>query len=110
MTTLKALSEDLRTLSAQLATGGDAKAQARHLAHGKCLPRERLRLLLDEGSSFLEIGLFAGFELYDEVVPAAGVIAGIGRVSGQECMIVVNDATVKGGTYFPITVKKHFNF
>ena len=107
MTTLKALSEDLRTLSAQLATGGDAKAQARHLAHGKCLPRERLRLLLDEGSSFLEIGLFAGFELYDEVVPAAGVIAGIGRVSGQECMIVVNDATVKGGTYFPITVKKH---
>ena len=107
MTTLKALSEDLRTLSAQLATGGDAKAQARHLAHGKCLPRERLRLLLDEGSSFLEIGLFAGFELYDEVVPAAGVIAGIGRVSGQECMIVVNDATVKGGTNFPITVKKH---
>lgn len=107
MALLKELVQELRALSATLANGGDAKARARHLAHGKCLPRERLHLLLDEGSAFLEIGLLAGYALYDEVVPAAGMIAGIGRVSGQECMIIVNDATVKGGTYFPITVKKH---
>ncbi len=93
--------------TARLIQGGTEKARERHCAHGKLLPRERLRLLLDEGSPFLEVGLFAGYKLYEEEVPAGGVIAGIGRVSGQECIIVVNDATVKGGTYFPITVKKH---
>ncbi len=104
---LKQLTADLRELSAQLATGGDQRAQERHLAHGKCLPRERLQLLLDEGSAFLELSLFAGYQLYDEIIPSAGLIAGIGRINHQECMIIVNDATVKGGTYFPITVKKH---
>lgn len=107
MSTLKETVAELRQLTAQLAAGGEPKARERHLAHGKLLPRQRLRLLLDEGSAFLEIGLFAGYQLYDEAIPAAGVIAGIGQVSGQECMIVINDATVKGGTYFPITVKKH---
>jgi 3-methylcrotonyl-CoA carboxylase beta subunit len=98
---------DLDKRSSVLQQGGNEKARERHRAHGKLLPRERLQLLLDEGSPFLEVGLFAGFNLYAEEVPAGGLIAGIGRVSGQECMIIVNDATVKGGAYFPITVKKH---
>ncbi len=99
--------EDLHAAAQLLQEGGGLKARERHLAHGKLLARERLNLLLDEMSPFLEVGLFAGFKLYEEEVPAAGIITGIGRVSGQECMIIVNDATVKGGTYFPITVKKH---
>lgn len=107
MADLKTVTDEWRQLAQQIAQGGDEKAKQRHLAHGKLLPRERLHLLLDEASPFLEIGLLAGYQLYEEAIPAAGVIAGIGRVSGQECMIVVNDATVKGGTYFPITVKKH---
>lgn len=87
--------------------GGGEKARARHVARGKLLPRERVAQLLDPGSPFLEIGLMAGHGLYDGAAPAGGMIAGIGRVSGRECMIVCNDATVKGGTYYPITVKKH---
>ncbi|MFC3074794.1 carboxyl transferase domain-containing protein [Shinella pollutisoli] len=87
--------------------GGGAKARARHVARGKLLPRERVAGLLDPGSPFLEIGLTAGHGLYDGASPGGGLIAGIGRVSGQECMIVCNDATAKGGTYYPITVKKH---
>ena len=103
----QSLIADLQSKEEHVRQGGSASARERHLAHGKLLPRERLQVLLDEGSPFLELSLFAGFELYDDEVPAGGMIAGIGRVSGQECMIIVNDATVKGGTYFPITVKKH---
>ena len=87
--------------------GGGAKARERHLSRGKLLPRERIARLLDPGSPFLEIGMFAAHGLYEGATPAAGVIAGVGRVAGHECMIVGNDATVKGGTYFPMTVKKH---
>src|SRR6202044_1713340 len=78
-----------------------------HLARGKLLPRERIRLLLDPGAPFLELSPLAALGLYGEDVPAGGIIAGIGPVMGRECVIVVNDATVKGGTYYPITVKKH---
>jgi 3-methylcrotonyl-CoA carboxylase beta subunit len=101
------LGAQLRELAAQVARGGDQRSRARHVERGKFLPRERLDRLLDPGTAFLEIGQLAGHELYDDVVPCAGIITGIGRVSGRECVIVVNDATVKGGTYYPITVKKH---
>lgn len=87
--------------------GGGAKARERHVARGKLLPRDRVAQLLDPGSPFLEIGLTAGHGLYDGASPSGGMIAGIGSVSGRECMVVCNDATVKGGTYYPITVKKH---
>lgn len=87
--------------------GGGEKARELHLSRGKLLPRDRVEGLLDPGSPFLEIGLFAANGLYDDAVPAAGMIAGIGRVSGREVMVLANDATVKGGTYFPLTVKKH---
>jgi 3-methylcrotonyl-CoA carboxylase beta subunit len=90
-----------------IALGGDEKARARHLKHGKLLPRERLQHLLDPGSPFLELSQLAAYQVYDDPVPAAGIITGIGRVSEQECVIVINDATVKGGTYYPLTVKKH---
>ncbi|AOE88117.1 carboxyl transferase domain-containing protein [Pseudomonas sp. TCU-HL1] len=97
----------LRTLLASVHEGGGAKAQERHTSRGKLLPRERINRLLDPGSPFLEIGQLAAHEVYGEDVPAAGVVAGIGRVEGVECMIVANDATVKGGSYYPLTVKKH---
>lgn len=99
--------EELRALLAQTCEGGGAKAQARHTGKGKLLPRERIDRLLDPGSPFLEIGALAAYQVYDEEVAAAGVIAGIGRIEGVECMIVANDATVKGGSYYPLTVKKH---
>ncbi|MEZ5826132.1 MAG: carboxyl transferase domain-containing protein [Geminicoccaceae bacterium] len=92
--------------SVALAGGGDA-ARERHVARGKILPRERVTRLLDPGSPFLETGLFAAHGLYDDASPSAGIVTGIGRVAGREVMIVCNDATVKGGTYFPMTVKKH---
>ena len=97
--------DDLRTLLARVHEGGGAKAQERHTSRGKLLPRERINRLLDAGSPFLEIGQLAAYEVYGEDVPAAGVVAGIGRVEGVECMIVANDATVKGGSYYPLTVK-----
>jgi len=87
--------------------GGGEDARARHVARGKLPPRERVERLLDPGSPFLEIGLFAAHGMYEDGAPAAGIIAGIGRVHGQDAMIVANDATVKGGSYFPMTVKKH---
>ncbi|WP_139975004.1 carboxyl transferase domain-containing protein [Ochrobactrum sp. CGA5] len=87
--------------------GGGEKARERHVARGKLLPRERVAQLLDPGSPFLEVGLTAAHGMYDGAAPAGGIITGIGRVSGRDCMIVCNDATVKGGTYYPITVKKH---
>lgn len=106
-TSMQSLVDELHVRINQIALGGDEKARARHLQHGKLLPRERLQQLLDPGSPFLELSQLAGYEVYEDVVPAAGIIAGIGRVSGIECIIVVNDATVKGGTYYPLTVKKH---
>lgn len=93
--------------AALAAAGGGEAARERHLSRGKMLPRERVANLLDPGSPFLEVGATAAHGLYDGAAPCAGVIAGIGRVQGLECMIVCNDATVKGGTYYPMTVKKH---
>lgn len=107
LTTMQALVDELRIRIDQITLGGDEKARARHLQHGKLLPRERLQQLLDPGSPFLELSQLAGYKVYEDVVPAAGIITGIGRVAGTECIIVVNDATVKGGTYYPLTVKKH---
>jgi len=103
----RALAEELRARVAAAALGGPAKSRERHTARGKLLPRERVERLLDPGSPLLEIGQLAANGLYDDEVPGAGIIAGIGRVSGRQCMIVANDATVKGGTYYPLTVKKH---
>ncbi|GGB53969.1 methylcrotonoyl-CoA carboxylase [Oceanisphaera marina] len=97
----------LHTLVAQIAEGGGEANQARHRQRGKLLARERIRELLDPGASFLELSPLAAHQVYDEAVPAAGLLTGIGRVSGIECMVVANDATVKGGTYYPLTVKKH---
>jgi 3-methylcrotonyl-CoA carboxylase beta subunit len=99
--------EQLREISQKLCDGGGEEARARHLARGKMLPRERVSALIDPLSPFLEIGRFAAHGMYDGRIASAGVIAGIGRVAGRECMIVANDATVKGGAYFPMTVKKH---
>jgi len=98
---------DLRDKVAQIEQGGGPKYQERHLSRGKLLPRERINALIDEGSPFLELSQMAAYDVYGEDVPAAGIITGIGRVNGVECMIVANDATVKGGSYYPITVKKH---
>ena len=102
-----ALAGELRERVAAAALGGSAASRERHVARGKLLPRDRVEGLLDPGSPFLEIGQLAACDLYDGEVPGAGVIAGIGRVSGRQVMIVANDATVKGGTYYPMTVKKH---
>ena len=103
---MQALVDDLLGRWTQSASGGGDKARERHSARGKLLPRERLNALLDPGAPFLELSQLAAHEVYDDPVPGAGIITGIGRVAGQECMIFVNDATVKGGTYYPLTVKK----
>jgi 3-methylcrotonyl-CoA carboxylase beta subunit len=103
----RALAEDLRVQVANAALGGDEKSRERHLSRGKLLPRERVSRLLDPGSPFLEIGALAANGMYSNEAPGAGVIAGIGRVSGRQVLIIANDATVKGGVYFPMTVKKH---
>jgi 3-methylcrotonyl-CoA carboxylase beta subunit len=104
---MRALVEDLRAQVQRIKQGGGEVARQRHLGRGKLLPRERIRRLLDPGSPFLELSQLAAHDMYGGEVPAAGIITGIGRVEGRECVIVANDATVKGGTYFPITVKKH---
>ncbi len=101
------LAADLRARLAAAATGGSESARAKHAARGKLLPRERVDHLLDTGSPFLEIAPLAAHGMYDDAAPAAGIITGIGRVSGRECVVIANDATVKGGTYYPMTVKKH---
>jgi 3-methylcrotonyl-CoA carboxylase beta subunit len=103
----RALAEELRARVAQSALGGSERARAKHTERGKLLPRDRVERLLDPGSPFLEIGQLAACDMYEGEVPGAGLIAGIGRVSGRQVMIVCNDATVKGGTYYPMTVKKH---
>lgn len=98
---------DVAEAAATAAAGGGAKARDRHLSRGKMLPRDRVAALLDPGSPFLEVGATAAHGMYDGAAPCAGVIAGVGRVNGSEVMVVCNDATVKGGTYYPMTVKKH---
>ncbi len=103
----RALAEQLRARTAEIALGGPEESRARHTKRGKLLPRERVERLLDPGAPFLEVGALAAYGLYHNEAPAGGIITGIGRVSGREVMIVANDATVKGGAYFPITVKKH---
>ena len=103
----RALAEDLRAQVARVAEGGGPDAQKKHTARGKLLPRERVRALLDPGAPFLELSQLAAHGMYDDDAPAAGIVTGIGRVEGREVVIVANDATVKGGTYYPMTVKKH---
>lgn len=98
---------DLRGELATAALGGSERARQRHVSRGKLLPRDRVDHLLDQGSPFLELSPLAAHGLYDDDAPGAGIITGVGRISGRECMVVANDATVKGGTYYPITVKKH---
>ncbi|MDX1711327.1 MAG: carboxyl transferase domain-containing protein [Rhodovibrionaceae bacterium] len=104
---MQAVVEDLKEKVAAIKQGGGERARQRHLDRGKMLPRERVRALIDPGSPFLELSQLAAYGMYGEDVPAAGIVTGIGRVAGRECMIVANDATVKGGTYYPVTVKKH---
>ena len=104
---MAALVADLKAHVARIALGGGDKARERHTSRGKLLPRDRVAHLLDAGSPFLEFSQLAAHEVYDDEIPAAGIITGIGRVSGQECVVICNDATVKGGTYYPLTVKKH---
>ena len=104
---MRALVEDLRAKVSQVMLGGGEKARARHVSRGKLLPRERVNQLTDVGSPFLELSQLAAYGVYEDDVPAAGLITGVGRVGGRECVIVANDATVKGGTYYPLTVKKH---
>ncbi|NDY96624.1 carboxyl transferase domain-containing protein [Wenzhouxiangella limi] len=103
----RALADELRAQLSDKGLGGPERSRTKHTERGKLLPRERVRALLDPGSPLLEISPLAANGLYDDAAPGAGVIAGIGRVAGIECLVVANDATVKGGTYYPITVKKH---
>jgi 3-methylcrotonyl-CoA carboxylase beta subunit len=104
---MQALVDDLKAKVAAIAEGGGSVARERHVARGKLLPRQRVDLLLDPGTPFLELSQLAAFGLYGDEAPAAGLITGVGRIAGRECVIVCNDATVKGGTYYPMTVKKH---
>ncbi len=103
----QALVAELQARRAEAALGGNVKSRERHVARGKLLPRERVMRLIDPGSPFLELSPLAAFGMYEGDIHAAGIITGIGRVEGRECMIVCNDATIKGGTYYPMTVKKH---
>jgi 3-methylcrotonyl-CoA carboxylase beta subunit len=103
----RALVEDLRTQVQAVELGGGERSRKRHLDRGKLLPRDRIKALLDPGAPFLEFSQLAAHGMYGGEVPAAGIITGIGRIGGRECVVVCNDATVKGGTYYPITVKKH---
>src|SRR3954465_3134865 len=104
---MRSLVADLRDKVHEIKQGGGARARDRHLSRGKLLPRDRVRTLLDPGTPYLELSQLAAHGVYEEQIPAAGILTGIGRVSGRECVIVANDATVKGGTYYPLTVKKH---
>ncbi|HUY03076.1 MAG TPA: carboxyl transferase domain-containing protein, partial [Rhodocyclaceae bacterium] len=104
---MQKLVAELRDKTVRAAQGGSEEARAKHLARGKLLARDRVDKLLDPGAPFLELSPLAAHGLYGDEVPSAGVVTGIGRVKGVECVIVANDATVKGGSYFPLTVKKH---
>src|SRR5690606_40479931 len=101
------LVHELRETLAKIREGGGEKYQKRHEDQGKLFVRDRIDKLLDAGSAFLEVGALAGYNIYQDWTPSAGIVTGIGRISGIECMIIANDATVKGGTYYPLTVKKH---
>ncbi|MFT5174368.1 MAG: 3-methylcrotonyl-CoA carboxylase beta subunit [Gammaproteobacteria bacterium] len=103
----RALVQSLTEHTVRIAQGGNERSRERHLARGKLLPRDRIDLLLDAGSPFMEFSALAAHGMYNDDIPAAGIITGIGRVCGRECLIIANDATVKGGTYYPLTVKKH---
>src|SRR5262245_65571412 len=98
---------ELRERTAQVERGGGEKAVERHRARGKLTARERIDRLLDPDTAFLELSALAAWEMYDDQAPGAGIVTGIGVIEGRECVLVANDATVKGGTYFPITGKKH---
>jgi 3-methylcrotonyl-CoA carboxylase beta subunit len=98
---------DLKDVCEKVSVGGSERSRERHLARGKLLPRDRIRSVVDRGAPFLELGQLAAYGLYDDEVPSAGIVTGIGQVNDIDCMIVANDATVKGGTYYPLTVKKH---
>jgi 3-methylcrotonyl-CoA carboxylase beta subunit len=104
---MRALTAELQTRRAEAALGGSEKARERHIGRGKLLPRDRVMNLIDPGSPFLELSPLAAFGMYDDAIHGAGLITGIGRIEGRECMVVCNDSTIKGGTYFPMTVKKH---
>src|SRR6516162_6672833 len=104
---MRALVAELKQRRAEAAEGGPARARERHAARGKLLPRERVLRLIDPGTPFLELSPLAANSMYEDKIHGAGLITGIGRVEGRECMILANDATIKGGTYFPMTVKKH---
>ena len=104
---MRALTDDLAKRRAEAALGGPEKSRARHVGRGKLLPRDRVLTLIDPGSPFLEMSQLAALDMYSKDIHGAGIITGIGRISGRECMIVANDATIKGGTYYPLTVKKH---
>ena len=104
---MEALVAELRERTAQVARGGGGKATERHRSRGKLTARERIDRLVDPGSAFLELNALAAWDMYDGAAPAAGIVTGIGVVEGRQCVVVANDATVKGGTYFPLTVKKH---
>jgi 3-methylcrotonyl-CoA carboxylase beta subunit len=104
---MRALVDELRARLATVRLGGSESARRKHLDRGKLLARDRVDRLLDPGSPFLELSPLAATGMYDDAVPAAGIVTGVGRISGRECVVVANDATVKGGTYYPITVKKH---
>ncbi len=104
---MQGLVDDLRAVCSKIALGGSPAARDKHIARGKLLPRDRVAGLIDPGSPFLEFSALAAHGVYEDDVPAAGVITGIGRINGTECVVVCNDATVKGGTYYPLTVKKH---
>ena len=104
---MRALMAELQARRAEAALGGSEKARERHIGRGKLLPRDRVMNLIDPGSPFLELSPLAAFGMYDDAIHGAGLITGIGRIEGRECMVVCNDSTIKGGTYFPMTVKKH---
>ncbi len=106
-TAMRALVAELQARRSKAAEGGSVRARERHLARGKLLPRDRVLTLIDAGTPFLELSPLAADGLYDDAIHAAGIITGVGRVFGRECVIVCNDSTIKGGTYYPLTVKKH---
>src|SRR5215470_12956988 len=104
---MRALVQQLEERRAEAALGGPARSRERHTSRGKLLPRERVLRLIDSGTPFLELSPLAANGMYEDAIHAAGIITGIGRIEGRDCVIVCNDATIKGGTYYPMTVKKH---
>src|SRR5437762_7689264 len=104
---MRALSQELKKKRAEAALGGPQRSRERHAARGKLLPRVRVLRLIDAGTPFLELSALAANGMYEDAIHAAGIITGIGRIEGRDCVIVCNDATIKGGTYYPMSVKKH---